>query len=116
MICAVVMGEVGNSSEESMEAVTELIINRVEDGRFGETVYDVLHVENQFESIHNYYDQKLPVSRECREIVRNILECSERSHDALFYSNLEYISDESTLDWFDSLEFCFQLEGQCYFK
>lgn len=69
MIAAVVMHEVGHCSRESKVAVTNVILNRLKDGRFGDSIYDILHQPNQFSAISNYYTPTIPADGACYEAV-----------------------------------------------
>ncbi len=52
-------GECYDDKENDKRLVCEVILNRVSDGRFGDTIYDVLSAENQFDG---YWHQSRPVS------------------------------------------------------
>ena len=116
MISAVVMHEVGNCSRDSKIAVTNLILNRLNDGRFGDTIYDVLHAKGQFTAIHNYYDNEIVPNEDCIEAVKAAIDGEDNSKGALYYCNLSYISDRSTKSWFNSMELVLTLDGQNYYK
>lgn len=115
MIEAVVMHEVGYCSEESKIAVTHLILNRVESELFPDTVYEVLHQKGQFGAIHNYYDNELPVDEDTSKAVRQAIETGS-THEAVFYYAPKYMSNQSVVAWFESLDFQFEIDGQRYFK
>ena len=116
MITAVVMQEVGYCSRDSMIAVTNVILNRVKDGRFGETIYDVLHAKNQFNSIKNYYNKQLPPTQSCKSAVIAALNGEDNSSGALYYYAPKYVKSESTIRWFNSKQFLFELDGQNFYK
>lgn len=116
MIEHVVMNEVGYCSEESIIAVTNIIFNRVNDERFPDTVSEVLHQENQFTAIQNYYNVRLASTEQVKEIVQGVLNGEDNSMGALYYYAPKYTKNQRTVNWFESLEFLFELEGQRYFK
>ena len=116
MIAAVVMHEVGHCSRESKIAVTNVILNRVKDGRFGNGIYEVLHQRNQFAAISNYYNPTLPPDDACREAVAAALRGEDNSNGAVYYCNPQYIYDEAVRAWFFSLEKVLELDGQIFYK
>lgn len=116
MIEAVVMHEVGHCSRESKIAVANIILNRVKDGRFGDSVYEVLHRKGQFDAIHNYYDSEIVPDEACRLAVLDALGGEDNSQGALYYCNTDYIENPETIRWFHSLEFLLELDGQKLYK
>lgn len=59
IIALTLAGECYDDKENDKRLVCEVILNRVSDGRFGDTIYDVLSAENQFDG---YWHQSRPVS------------------------------------------------------
>lgn len=116
MIEAVVMHEVGHCSRESKIAVANVILNRLQDGRFGGSVYEVLHKNGQFEAIHNYYEGEIEPDMECKAAVLDALRGENNSQGALYYCNMDYIQDERTKGWFQSMDFLFELDGQRFYR
>lgn len=116
MIEHVVMNEVGYCSEESMVTITNIIFNRVNDDRFPDTISEVLHQENQFTAIQNYYNCRLEPTVKVKEIVERVLKGEDNSMGALYYYAPKYVKNLRTINWFESLEFLFELDGQRYFK
>lgn len=116
MIQSVVMHEVGYCSKESQLAVTNVIINRVVSDLFPDDVYDILHAENQFKAIHNYYDNELPVTDDVKLSVIEALRGKDNTDGATYYYSIKYIKNTQTRDWFESLEFTVEIEGQRFFK
>ena len=115
MIAAVVMHEVGHCSRESKVAVTNVILNRLKDGRFGDSIYDILHQPNQFSAISNYYTPTIPADEACYEAVHAALQGEDNSNGALYYCNPQYIFSDSVRAWFDSLEVVLKLDGQLFY-
>ena len=116
MIAAVVMHEVGYCSQESKIAVTHVILNRLEDGRFGDSIYEVLHVDGQFDAVHNYYDRELPPDEDCLDAVLEALAGTDSTNGALYYCNLSNVTDQGALSWFATLKPTMELDGQTYFN
>lgn len=115
MIAAVVMHEVGHCSKESKLAVTRVIANRLADGRFGKTVYEVLHAKGQFGAIHNYYDHEIVPDEACYAAVREALREGGDRSGALYFCNPRMIG-AGNARWFSSLQFLFSLDGQYYYR
>ena len=115
MIAAVVMHEVGHCSKESKLAVTRVIANRLADGRFGKTVYEVLHARGQFGAIHNYYDHEIVPDEACFAAVREALREGGNKNGALYFCNPQMIG-AGNARWFSSLQFLFSLDGQYYYR
>lgn len=116
MIAAVVMHEVGHCSRESKIAVTNVILNRLEDGRFGKSIHEILHAPGQFAAISNYYEKELPVDAACIEAVEAALRGEDNSRGAVYYCNPDYVEDPYTRAWFASLEPVLRLDGQVYYR
>ncbi len=118
MLCAVVEREVGGLSTASKQAVTSVIINRVNSPLFPDTVYDVLHQPNQFKTIRNYYTNERPVQVSTRIAVlyalKSGLDCAGGS---LYFYAPKVIDSVDKSNWFESnLEFTMEIDGQRYFK
>ena len=116
MIAAVVMHEVGYCSRESKIAVTYVILNRLKDGRFGSNIYEVLHKDNQFSAIQNYYSPQILPDEACRNAVKAALSGEDNSYGALYFCNPAYVNSDKARRWFSSLELVFTLDNQNYYK
>ena len=116
MIAAVVMHEVGYCSRASKIAVTNVILNRVKDGRFGSSIYEVLHKGNQFTAIQNYYHPRILPDEACRKAVMAALQGEDNSCGALYFCNPAYVNSDKSRQWFSSLELVFTLDNQNYYK
>lgn len=115
MMCYIVQAEVGYCSEQSKIAVTNVILNRVKDSRFPNTISGVLTQKNQFASISNYYNRTKKPTDNTKKCVERTLKGEDNSKGALYFYNPKYCS-YSVRQWFESLYFCFELDGQRYFK
>lgn len=114
MLCAVVMHEVGYCSTYSQQLVTSLIINRVLDGRFGNSIYEVLHAPDQFTAIDNYYSPTVPVTEEVRAVVKNVLNDEhDYANGALFYYAPRWCG---YINYFESKQLVAEYDGQRFFK
>lgn len=114
MLASVIAHEVGNMSYESKVMLAVLVVNRVKDERFPDTIYEVLHAPKQFEAIHNYYDKEIPIKKEDMAAVEDAL-TGKRTHSAVYYCAPKY-TNAATMQWFNTLELCFCLEGQNFYK
>ena len=114
MLCAVVMHEVGYCSTYSQQLVTSLVINRVLDGRFGNSIYEVLHAPDQFTAIDNYYSPTVPVTEEVRAVVKNVLNDEhDYANGALFYYAPRWCG---YINYFESKQLVAEYDGQRFFK
>lgn len=116
MIEAVVMHEVGYCSRESMIAIAHVILNRVENPLFPDTVSQVLHQQGQFTAIHNYYDSQRPVTPKVKQAVSDALEMADVTGGALYFYSPKYMKNNRELSWFQSLETTLIYEGVWYCK
>lgn len=116
MITAVVMQEGGYVSRGTKVALTNVILNRLKDGNFGSSVYEVLHAPGQFGAIHNYYNRTLPPDAACKEAVMSALRGEDNSHGALYYCNPQFVYSPSAIRWFNNLTLVFELDGQKFYR
>lgn len=115
MLTYVLQGEVGNCSEASKIAVANVIINRVKDPRFPDSISGVLTQEDQFTAIYGYYSGSTAPSDNTIECAKRALAGEDNTNGAIYYYAPQYVGG-STASWFESLELCLELDGQRYFK
>lgn len=115
MFYYVVEGEVGGCSEASKLCVANVIINRVKNPRFANTLKGVMTAKNQFTAINNYYSKKRTPTASTIDCVNRALYGEDNSLGALYFYSKKYCS-ASTAAWFESLIFCLEIDGQRYFK
>lgn len=83
--------EAGNQLQIEKVAIAAVVLNRVEDSRFPNTIDDVIYQENQFRSINNGKFEKskddFPEARyqEALEAVDSALAGEDPTNGALFY-------------------------------
>lgn len=70
-IARTLAGECYEDQEQDKRLVCEVILNRVSDGRFGDSVVEVLSAENQFSG---YWVQSRPISDNDYEVAAQALE------------------------------------------
>ena len=92
--------------------VTNVVLNRVKDSRFPNTVKEVLLQKNQFSSTWNYYQKRNKPDENTENAVDNVLNGKEKdeSNGALYFHSM------SSDGWFSSLSFVMEMEGHRFFK
>lgn len=115
MLCYVLQGEVGNCSEASKIAVANVIINRVRSSRFPNSISAVLTAPAQFDAIYGYYNGTTVPSQNTRSCAARALAGEDNTNGATYYYAPRYCSG-STAAWFETLQLCYEVDGQRYFK
>lgn len=112
MLKYIVEQETRGGSYKHKCIVTNVILNRVEDKRFPNTVREVLLQKNQFSSIWNYYQKKREPDERTERAVNDVLNgrVEDESNGSLFFHSMK--SD----GWFSSLSFVMEMEGHRFFK
>lgn len=92
--------------------VTNVILNRVRDSRFPNTVREVLLQKNQFSSLWNYYQKRNEPDEITEKAVNDVLNgrVEDESSGSLYFHSMK--SD----GWFSSLSFVMEVEGHRFFK
>lgn len=92
--------------------VTNVILNRVRDSRFPNTVKEVLLQRNQFSSLWNYYQKRNKPDENTERAVNDVLngKVEDESNGSLYFHSMK--SD----GWFSSLSFVMEIEGHRFFK
>ena len=115
MLCCVIQCEVGDCSDASKTAVTNVVINRVKSSAFPDTLEGVLTQPNQFDAIYSYYSGYVVPTDSTVDCVKRALSGEDNSNGAIYYYAPAYCSGSSA-SWFESLTFCTEIDGQRYFK
>lgn len=112
MLKYIVQQETRGGSYKHKCIVTNVILNRVEDSRFPNTVREVLLQKNQFSSIWNYYQKRVEPDEKTERAVNDVLNgrVEDESNGSLFFHSMK--SD----GWFSSLSFVMEMEGHRFFK
>ena len=112
MLKYIVQQEAGSGSYRHKCIVTNVILNRVEDSRFPNTVREVLLQKNQFSSIWNYYQKGREPDEKTERAVNDVLNgrVEDESNGSLYFHSMK--SD----GWFSSLSFVMEMEGHRFFK
>lgn len=100
----IVQCEAGTQSLEGRAAVAEVVLNRVRDKRFPNTITEVVHAKGQFQPVSSGSFEKLKsVSSTTFEAVMLALNGSNYSNGALYFYN-PAASSKGAVTWFDTLE------------
>ena len=112
MLKYIVEQETRGGSYKHKCIVTNVILNRVKDSRFPNTVREVLFQKNQFSSTWNYYQKKREPDKSTVNAVNDVLngKVKDESNGALYFHSMK--SD----GWFSSLSFVMEMEGHRFFK
>lgn len=103
MLKYVVEAEAGGGSMHAKRIVTFSITNRILSGSFPDTLYKVLHAENQFSTIQNYYTKKkVPSESTCRAVEEVLMgACEDNSQNCMYFYCTEYPIEDWIIDWFE---------------
>ena len=115
----IVQAEAGNEDEKGKMLVAGVVMNRVENSRFPDSVEEVVfqHEDGvyQFSPVSNgtYYNVK--VTEETRKAVDRVLSGEDITQGALYFAARKY-ADESKMEWFDrNLTRLFEYGGHEFF-
>ncbi|MCC8102861.1 MAG: cell wall hydrolase, partial [Clostridiales bacterium] len=81
--------------------VASVVLNRVEDSHFPDTIYDVVWEDSQFQPTSDGRIYSCTVTDETVEAVERVLAGEDYSQGALFFVARD-AADTSKLSWFDS--------------
>lgn len=119
VLCRIVEAEAGGEDISGKLLVANVILNRVEDAAFPDTVKDVVFQQNngafQFSPICDgrYYEVK--ISEETREAVQRALLGEDNSKGALYFASRKGAAPEK-MKWFDThLTRLFEYGGHEFF-
>lgn len=102
VISRMVWGEGRGVSRNEQKLIVWTVINRLEDGRYGDTLIGVVRARGQFHG----YRASFPVTSEIREMVVEVLEAWERGETAKVYppfartANYRYFHGDGRHNWF----------------
>ena len=88
-LCA--MTEAEGESEYGQRLVIDVILNRVDDPHFPDTVYDVIYQKNQFSGMYGERVKRCYVKDELVQLVREEL-MSRTDHEVMFFRTGHYHS------------------------
>lgn len=105
ILCRIVQAEAGSEDEEGKLLVANVVLNRVEDKHFPNTVTEVVFQEQdgifQFSPVADGSYYQVNVSEETCKAVERALAGEDISQGALYFAARQY-ADNSTMSWFDN--------------
>lgn len=115
----IVEAEAGGEDEKGKILVANVVMNRVEDEDFPDSITEVIFQRNngvtQFSPVANGRFWKVTVSDETIEAVNKALCGEDYSQGALYFAARKY-ADSDNMRWFDeNLEFLFEHGGHEFF-
>lgn len=115
----IVEAEAGGEDEEGKLLVANVVLNRVENDKFPDTVTGVVFQQEngvtQFSPVQNGRYWRVKISEETRSAVQRALEGEDISGGALFFAARKY-ADNDKMMWFDEeLDFLFAHGGHEFF-
>ena len=93
LLASIIQAEAGNQSEEGMLAVGSVVMNRVNDDRFPDTISEVIYQPNQFTPASTGVLANIlqtGPSEECLETADSLLEEGERNVSNLYFKSASY--------------------------
>ena len=116
----IVEAEATGGTKKSKTMVANVVLNRVADRHFPDTVLEVVFQRGrngvaQFSPITDGRFQRITVSKETKSVVKNVLEGEDESNGALFFLNPN-TSAPSNLHWFQrNLKYLFDCGGHSFY-
>ena len=91
LIALCVMAEAEGECEYGQRLVIDVILNRVDDPHFPDTIYDVIYQKNQFAGMYGDRITRCYVKDELVQLVREVLE-NRTEYDVVFFRTGHYHS------------------------
>jgi N-acetylmuramoyl-L-alanine amidase len=115
----IVQAEAGGEPEDGKILVAQVILNRVMNKNFADTVYDIIFEKiggsAQFSPTIDGRYETVTVTKEVKEAVQKALYGKDISNGALFFS-ARSTADPQNMEWFDSnLRWLFQCGGHEFY-
>lgn len=116
----IVQAEAGCEDEEGKMLVAGVVLNRVEDEHFPDSVTEVVMQKEggsyQFSPVANGSYHRVTVSEETKEAVDRVLQGEDLTQGALYFASRQY-ADSDKMAWFDShLDRLFEHGGHEFFR
>ncbi|MGN0400837.1 MAG: cell wall hydrolase [Acetatifactor sp.] len=120
ILLRIVEAEAGCEDEEGKLLVANVVLNRVHDNAFPDTIKGVVFQQDggvtQFSPVADGSYHKVRISEETISAVSRALSGEDISGGALYFAAREY-ADNSQMKWFDNhLEFLFKHGGHEFFR
>ncbi|MDO5410899.1 MAG: cell wall hydrolase, partial [Lachnospiraceae bacterium] len=111
----IVQSEAGICDQKGKILVANVILNRMKNQDFPDTVTAVVYQKNQFSPVENGAIDRVCITEETKEAVSMALSGTDYSKGALFFAARKLAGREN-MKWFDeSLEFLFEHDGHEFF-
>lgn len=91
LLALLAMAEAEGESEEGQRLVIDVVLNRVDDPHFPDTIYEVVYQENQFSGMYGERITRCYVMDELVHLAREELE-NRTNYDAVFFRTEHYHS------------------------
>lgn len=112
----IVEAEAGVCDEKGKILVANVVLNRMEDAAFPDTVKGVVYQNHQFSPVANGTIDQVEISKETEQAVARALTGEDYSQGALYFAARK-LSDKDNMDWFDrNLCYLFEHDGHEFFK
>lgn len=111
VLSKIVHAEAKGEPYEGKVAVAEVVMNRVEDENFPDTVKDVVYQEGQFQPVANGAINNTP-SEEAIKASKEVLMSDNTSHNAMYFYNDEIATD----DWIRTRKTLFVIGDHTFAK
>jgi spore germination cell wall hydrolase CwlJ-like protein len=115
----IVQQEVMDGSIEHKIIITQVLVNRLNNGYWGGTLKEVMLADYQFPSKVNWFEKINPPDEDTNLAIQEVLINGNRedmSQGALYFYVPKLVNDQNTINWFESLEFLFEFEGHKFYK
>ena len=89
LLALVTLAEAENQTELGQRLVISTILTRVDQNRFPNTIHGVVYQKNAFEAMHNGRVNRVKVTDEMRQLVREEVK-SRTDHDVIFFRTGHY--------------------------
>ncbi len=116
VLLRIVQAEAGNCDMEGRVMVANVILNRVEDDAFPNSITKVVYQKHQFSPVANGSIKRCKVTAETVEAVERALSGEDLTDGALYFMNRR-ASSKKNASWFDRhLEFLFKHGNHEFFR
>ena len=116
VLLRIVQAEAGNCDMEGRVMVANVILNRVENDSFPNTITKVVYQKHQFSPVSNGSIKRCRVTAETVEAVGRALSGEDLTNGALYFMN-RHASSKKNASWFDRhLEFLFKHGNHEFFR
>lgn len=116
VLLRIVQAEAGNCDLKGRILVANVILNRVEDEEFPDTITEVVYEKNQFSPVIDGSIKRCKVTDKTREAVDRALSGEDYSEGALYFMNRRTAAKKN-VRWFDrNLESLFQHGNHEFFR